>query len=68
MKTLDTKIAMLEEMIGDPKKLSKAVYDVITGSDINNDECLSKAEFQVTRTKENRDYLGQKSRHRDKPN
>ena len=47
MKTLDTKIAMLEEMIGDPEKLSKAVYDVITGSDMNNDECLSKVEFQV---------------------
>ena len=47
VKTLDTKIAMLEEMIGDPKKLNKAVYDVITGSDMNNDECLSKVEFQV---------------------
>ncbi|XP_063679578.1 uncharacterized protein LOC134815050 [Bolinopsis microptera] len=46
MKTLDNKIAMLEEMIGDPDKLNKAVYDVITGSDMNNDECLSKAEFQ----------------------
>ena len=47
VKTLATKIAMLEEMIGDPKKLNKAVYDVITGSDMNNDECLSKVEFQV---------------------
>ena len=47
MKTLDTKIAMLEEMLERPENLSKAVYEVIAGSDFNNDECLSKAEFQV---------------------
>ena len=38
---------MLEEMLEDPEKLNRAVYDVITASDLNNDQQLSRAEFQV---------------------
>lgn len=46
MKTLEKKIEMLEEMLEDPEKLNRAVYDVIAASDMNNDQQLSRAEFQ----------------------
>ena len=48
MKTLEKKIEMLEEMLEDPEKLNRAVYDVIAASDMNNDQQLSRAEFQVS--------------------
>ena len=47
MNSLTKKIEVLEDMINDPEKMNKAVYNIISSSDMNNDEQLSRAEFQV---------------------
>ena len=48
MNSLTKKIEVLEDMINDPEKMNKAVYNIISSSDMNNDEQLSRAEFQVS--------------------
>lgn len=45
---LTKKIAELEEMIRVPEKLNAAVRALISSSDLNNDEQLSKVEFRVS--------------------